>query len=69
MIDGAAPEVVRASNATHSTVLLRRTSARSRPPPHCTDEPEEVDRRVVLDPPAPLEVIDDRLYVHVTGWS
>lgn len=61
VIPGIPSEVARARATAHATVLETRTSARSRPSAHRTDEPEEVDGGVVREAPAPLERADDRL--------
>jgi hypothetical protein len=55
VIEGATPEVVRATSTTNTSVLLTRTSARSRPSPHLSDESEEVDGRVPGEAPPPDE--------------
>jgi hypothetical protein len=55
VIPGATPEVIRTTSAAHTAVVLHRTSTRSRPSSHVTDEPEEVDGGMVRDPPSALE--------------
>jgi hypothetical protein len=51
VIDGTPSQVVATTSPANQTVLEARTSTRSRPASHRTDEPEEMARRVVGDAP------------------
>jgi hypothetical protein len=55
VVKGPTPKVVRPRSTTHTAVFPTATSARSRPSPHRTDEPEEMARGVVRDAPPALE--------------
>lgn len=54
VIEGSPSQVARATDTASIAVLLGRTSTRSRPSAHLTDEAEEVDRCVMREPPPPL---------------
>lgn len=58
VIDGTPAEVPRTISTTNTSVLVRRTSTRSRPSCHRTDDSKEVDGDMPLDPPALLELRD-----------
>lgn len=61
MIEGAAPEVIASTSTTNPAVLLHRTSTRSRPSAHVTDETEEVDGGVLGESPTLAELVDGDL--------
>lgn len=63
MIEGKPVQVARARHTANTAVLPGRTSTRSRPSAHLTDESEEVDGRVMRESPALLERLDDGLDV------
>lgn len=60
VIEGIPSEVARIIDTTSTTVLLGRTSTRSRPAAHRTDESEEMDGCVMREAPPFLE-LGDRL--------
>lgn len=57
MVEGKPHKVVATAHAANTAVFRRRTSARSRPSPHRTDESEEVDGDMVREAPP----LDERL--------
>lgn len=62
VIEGSPNQVLTARNTANHPVLVSRTSTASRPSAHLTDEPEEVDGRVVREAPPPSERLDGILY-------
>lgn len=58
VIEGTPNEVPRTSSTASRSVLLGRTSTRSRPSAHRTDDSEEVDGDMVRDPQTGLEGLD-----------